>query len=39
MPHRGAEGRQLAKVEFEFELEFVAVGGHFAAKFGTNALK
>jgi len=32
------QGRQLAKVEFEFELDFVAVGAYFAAKFSTNAL-
>ena len=38
-PTVAREGRQLAKLEFEFELELVAVGAYFAAKFATNALK
>jgi len=34
-----AAKRRLAKVEFEFELDFVVVGAYFPAKVSTNAPK
>ena len=38
-PSAAREGLQLAKVGFEFELDFVAVGAYFAEKSSTNALE